>query len=127
MIRNYFKITWRNIISNKLFTTLNLSGLAIGLCVCILLFASISYQLGFDRMYKNSKDIYRVNMQTSETFDYKVWAQLPNAVGPAMLQSIPQVKSSARLVKHDYGATVSIKAGENNFVEKGLYLADPSI
>lgn len=127
MIRNYFKITWRNIRSNKLFTTLNLSGLAIGLCVCILLFASISYQLGFDRMYKNAKNIYRVNTQTSETFEYKVWAQLPNAVGPAMLQSIPQVKSMARLVKHDYGASVSLKTGENTFVEKGLYMADSTV
>lgn len=127
MIRNYFKITWRNIRSNKLFTTLNVSGLAIGLCVCIILFASVSYQLSFDRMYKNAKNIYRVNLQTSETYENKVWAQLPNAVGPAMLQSIPQVKSMARLVKHDYGASVSLKTGDNNFVEKGLYMADSTV
>lgn len=127
MIRNYFKITWRNIKSNKLFTTLNVSGLAIGLCVCIILFASISYQLSFDHMYKNAKQIYRVNAQTSEKFDYKVWPQLPNAVGPALLQNIPQVKDMTRLLKHDFGATVSLKSENNNFVEKGLYMADKSV
>ncbi|MGZ3831807.1 MAG: ABC transporter permease, partial [Mucilaginibacter sp.] len=124
MIKNYLKTAWRNIVANKLFTSLNIAGLAIGMCVCITLFASISYELSFDRMYKNSKKIYRVNMQTSAQYNYKVWAQLPNSVGPAITQNIPQVKVSTRLIKHDFGASVSLKTDEKNFTEKGLYLAD---
>jgi len=124
MIKNYFKIAWRNIITNKLFTSLNVAGLAIGLCVCITLFASISYELSFDRMYKNSKNIYRLNMQTTAQYNFKVWAQLPNSVGPAIVQNIPQVKTMTRLIKHDFGASVSLKTDEKNFTEKGLYLAD---
>jgi hypothetical protein len=99
MIKNYLKTAWRNIVANKLFTSLNIAGLAIGMCVCITLFASISYELSFDRMYKNSKNIYRVNMQTSAQYNYKVWAQLPNSVGPAIAQNIPQVKVATRLIK----------------------------
>ena len=91
MIKNYFKIAWRNITGNKLFAGLNIVGLAIGMCVCITLFASISYELSFDKMYKNSKNIYRVNMQTTAQYNYKVWAQLPNGVGPALVQRIPQI------------------------------------
>lgn len=127
MIKNYFKIAWRNITGNKLFATLNIAGLAIGMCVCITLFASISYELSFDRMYKNSKNMYRVNMQTGEQYNYKVWAQVPNSVGPALLQSIPQVKAATRLIKHDFGAKVSIKTDDKNFTEKGLYLADSAV
>ncbi|MBD1384987.1 ABC transporter permease [Mucilaginibacter rigui] len=127
MIKNYFKIAWRNITGNKLFATLNIAGLAIGMCVCITLFASISYELSFDRMYKNSKNMYRVNMQTSEQYNYKVWAQVPNSVGPALLQSIPQIKAATRLIKHDFGASVSIKTDDKNFTEKGLYLADSAV
>jgi putative ABC transport system permease protein len=127
MIKNYFKIAWRNITGNKLFATLNIAGLAIGMCVCITLFASISYELSFDRMYKNSKNIYRVNMQTTEQYNYKVWAQVPNSVGPAIVQSIPQVKTSTRLIKHDFGAKVSLKTDEKNFTEKGLYMADSTV
>ncbi|TSD66913.1 FtsX-like permease family protein [Inquilinus sp. KBS0705] len=127
MIRNYLKIAWRNIVSNKLFTSLNIVGLAIGMCVCITLFASISYELSFDRMYKNSKNIYRVNTQTTAQYNYKVWAELPNSVGPAIAQSIPQVKSTVRLIKHDFGAKVSLKTDEKNFTEKGLYLADSTV
>ncbi|MBB6127601.1 ABC transporter permease [Mucilaginibacter lappiensis] len=127
MIKNFIKIAWRNLVANKLFTSLNIVGLAIGMCVCITLFACISYELSFDRMYKNSKNIYRVNMQTTAKYNYKVWAGIPNSVGPAIVQSIPQVKSMTRLIKHDFGASVSLKAGEKNFAEKGLYLADSTV
>ncbi|UOE49405.1 ABC transporter permease [Mucilaginibacter sp. SMC90] len=127
MVRNYLKIAWRNIVANRLFTLLNIVGLAIGMCVCITLFACISYELSFDRTYKNSKNIYRVNTQTTAQFNYKVWAQLPNAVGPAMVQSIPQVKTMARLIKHDFGARVSLKTDDKNFTERGLYLADSTV
>jgi putative ABC transport system permease protein len=127
MFQNFLKTAWRNIAANKLFTTLNIAGLAIGICVCITLFACISYELSFDRTYKNSKDIYRVNMQTTAQYNYKVWAQLPNAVGPAILQNIPQVKAMTRLIKHDFGASVSLKTDDKNFTEKGLYMADSSV
>ena len=127
MIKNYIKIAWRNMTANKLFTLLNMAGLAIGMCVCITLFACISYELSFDSMYKNSKNIYRVNMQTTAQYNYKVWAELPNSVGPAIVQSVPQVQSMTRLIKHDFGARVSIKTGDKNFTEKGLYLADSTV
>ncbi|MGZ3814983.1 MAG: ABC transporter permease, partial [Mucilaginibacter sp.] len=127
MIRNYLKIAWRNIAANKLFTSLNIVGLAIGMCVCITLFACISYELSFDRMYKYGKNIYRVNMQTSAPYNYKVWAEVPNSVGPAIVQSIPQVKSMARLIKHDFGAKASLKTDDKNFTEKDLYLSDSTI
>ncbi len=127
MFKNYIKTAWRNISANKLFTTLNIAGLAIGLCVSIILFAYVSNELSFDRMYKNSKNIYHVNMETTAEYNYKKWAELPNAVGPALMQDIPQVKYATRLIKADFGAKVSLKTDDKNFVEKGLYLADSSV
>ncbi len=127
MIKNYFKIAWRNIGANKLFASLNIAGLAIGICVCITLFACASYELSFDHMYKNSKDIYRVNLRSSAEYNSKVWAQLPGIAGPTILQNVPQVKAMTRLLKHAFGAIVSLKTGEKNFTEKGLYMADPSV
>jgi putative ABC transport system permease protein len=127
MFRNYLKIAWRNITANKLFASLNISGLAIGICVCITLFAGVSYELSFDRMYKNSKNIYRVNLQASAEYNSKVWAQLPGIAGPAIVQNVAQVKAMTRLLKHDFGAIVSLKTDEKNFSEKGLYMADSSI
>lgn len=127
MIKNFIKTAWRNIAADKLFATLNIAGLAIGICVCITLFACASYELSFDRMYKNSKDIYRVNLQSGAEFNYKVWAQLPGIAGPTIARDIPQVKAMTRLLKHDFGAVASLKTDEKNFSEKGLYMADPAV
>lgn len=127
MIRNYIKTAWRNIVANKLFTTLNVAGLAIGICVCITLFACVSYELSFDRMYQNSKNIYRVNLRSSAEYNSKVWAQLPGIAGPTILQNVSQVKAMTRLIKYTFGAIASLKTGEKNFSEKGLYLADQSV
>lgn len=114
-------------VSNKLFSILNIAGLAIGMCVCVTLFACITYEISFDRMFTNYKSIYRVNMQTSDYFNYKVWSEVPNAVGPAMGQNIPQVQLTTRLIKHDFGAKVSIKTNYKNFTERGLYMADATV
>lgn len=127
MIKNFIKTAWRNIIANKLFATLNIAGLAIGICVCITLFACASYELSFDRMYKNSKDIYRVNLQSGAQFNYNVWAQQPGLTGPTLLKDVPQVKAMTRLLKHDFGAVVSLKTDGKTIGEKGLYMADPSV
>jgi len=127
MIRNYFKIAWRNLWKDGTFTTLNIVGLAIGVGVCILLFSFVNKELGFDRMYSQGENIYRVNMETAEEYDYEVWATLPNAVGPAMVADLPQVKQMTRLIKNDFGATASLKVGSKNFIENGHYLADAAI
>lgn len=124
MLKNYIKIAWRNIKANRLFTVLNIVGLVVGLCVCIMLFSFVNTELSFDKMYTHSEDIYRVNMETSEEYNFETWAELPNAVGPAMVQDIPQVKKMTRLIKDDFGVTASLKIGDKNFTENGLYLAD---
>lgn len=127
MIRNYFKIAWRNIRANKLFTVLNIAGLAIGMCVCIILFSFVNTELSFDKMYSNSENIFRVNMETSEDYNFETWATIPNAVGPAIAQDISQVKKMTRLIKDDFGATASLQIGNKNFTENGLYLADSTV
>ena len=127
MFKNYLKTAWRNMTANKLFTSLNVAGLAAGLCVCIILFAAASNELSFDRMYTNASNIYRVNMEMTADYAGQKWAELPNAVGPALLKDIPQVRQMTRLIKHDFGSAVSIRADNKNFVEKGLYLADTAV
>lgn len=127
MIRNYFKIAWRNIRANKLFTVLNIAGLAIGVSVCIILFSFVNTELSFDKMYSNSENIYRVNMETTEDYDFETWATMPNAVGPAIAKDISQVKRMTRLIKDDFGATASLKIGDKTYTENGLYLADSTI
>jgi len=127
MIKNYIKTTWRSIRANRFFSILNISGLAIGICVSLLLFAFIRQELSFDTMYSKADNIYRLHMQLSAEYNREKMINLPNAVGPALKSDIAQVDNMVRLVKDGFGATASIRTGEENFNEKQLYLADSTL
>src|ERR1700733_11951464 len=60
MLRNYFKIAWRNLRKNKSYTFINILGLSSGIACAILIFTLISYQLSFDRFHHRTDRIYRV-------------------------------------------------------------------
>ena len=63
MLRNYFKIAWRNLIKRKVFTTINILGLAIGFSSSILIYLFISHHLSFDTFHEDSDKIYRVTTE----------------------------------------------------------------
>lgn len=127
MIKNYIKTAWRTIRANRFFSILNISGLAIGICVSLLLFAFIRQELSFDTMYPKAENIYRVYMKLSAEYNQEKMLTLPNAVGPALKSDITQVDNMVRLVKDGYGATASLRTENDNFSEKQLYLADSSL
>ena len=60
MLRNYFKTALRNIKSQKVFSFINITGLAIGLTCSILIFLFISHELSFDKFHTRADRIYRV-------------------------------------------------------------------
>jgi len=73
MLRNYLVIAWRNIARNKLFATINVLGLAFGVCGCLVLYLITSYEFSFDRYHKDGDRIYRIVgeivMPSGETHD----------------------------------------------------------
>src|SRR5205809_2781744 len=61
MIKNYFKMAWRNIVKNKIFSFINIAGLAIGLCCFTLIALFVLDELSYDRYNKKADRIYRLN------------------------------------------------------------------
>ena len=61
MIRNYFKIAFRNIIRHKAFTAINIAGLAIGMTCSIFILLWVQNELSYDRFHKNADKIYRIS------------------------------------------------------------------
>ena len=60
MIKNYFKIAFRNLMKNKVFSFINIFGLTIGITVCMMIFLFIMNEYSVDNFHKNGKNIYRV-------------------------------------------------------------------
>jgi putative ABC transport system permease protein len=60
MFRHYFTIAWRNIIRNKLYTGINVLGLSLGICACIVIWLVYSFEMSFDKFHPDGDRIYRV-------------------------------------------------------------------
>ncbi len=97
MIRNYFKIAWRNTWKNKLWSFLNISSLALGLGACLLIFLFIRDERSFDAFHSEASRIYRLDEIQSfpGTNTQKVALSMPG-MGPALTRDYPEIRSFTR-------------------------------
>jgi putative ABC transport system permease protein len=58
MFKNYFKIAWRNLMKSKIFSSINIIGLSVGLTCCMLITLYILNETSYDRYQKNADNIY---------------------------------------------------------------------
>src|SRR5881392_3075172 len=60
MIKNYFKTAFRSLLRNKSYAAINISGLAVGIAVCLVIFVIIQFERSYDGFHENKDRIYRV-------------------------------------------------------------------
>ncbi|MFQ5629468.1 MAG: ABC transporter permease, partial [bacterium] len=98
MFKNYLKIALRNFVNHKLYTSINIIGLAIGIACCILIFLFVRNELSYDRFHPNAENIYRVYVTEAppgrDPFTYSV---TPGPMAHAMEASFPEVERAVRL------------------------------
>ncbi len=98
MILNYFKTALRNLIATRLFSSINLAGLCIGLTVSLLLLIYIGFEKSYDRYHPNYEQIYRLRYErTSETGEAVRFASCCPPAGLHVRKSIPEAEKVARL------------------------------
>ncbi|MBS1509481.1 MAG: ABC transporter permease [Bacteroidetes bacterium] len=95
MIKNYFKIAWRNLWKNKTFSTINIIGLAVGFTCCLLIGGFLYSELNYDTFPDGAKNIYRAEINL-ENKDF--YSTVDVGVGPGMKAAFPEIESQARLI-----------------------------
>ncbi len=126
MIRHYLKIALRNLEKNKVYTFINISGLAISMACTLLIVLFVKDELSYDKYYKDAGNIYRVvkdfvNVGGSRLPD----ATSPAALAPAMQKEMPEVAAATTLYPN-WGQIYLIKHGEKKIQEERLYRVDNS-
>jgi len=124
MYKNYFKVAIRNLMRNKFYSILNISGLAIGIACCLLIVLFVTDELSYDKHYEKSDQIYRLTMSgklNGSTFDLAV---VGPAVGQALVDDYPEVLEFGRFRQR--GAPF-LRNGDNVFKEENFIWADHSI
>src|ERR1039457_6419197 len=62
MLKNYFKIAWRNLLKNRTFSIINVVGLSFSVAFCLLLFFYIRHEQSYDSFHKKRNQLYRLEM-----------------------------------------------------------------
>lgn len=121
MIRNYFKIAWRNLQKNRLYSAINIFGLSIGLASCLLIGIYINNELSYDTFNENAEYIVRATMayKMSETVNYA--ATTGTKVGPEFKRAFPEVRDFVRT----YLSSSNISYEGKVFNEPRILFADP--
>lgn len=97
MLRNYIKIAWRNLVKSKVFSLINIAGLAIGLSSFILIALYVIDETSYDRYNEKADRIYRIN--TDVRFggtDLKLTVS-SDPLGATMMKDYPEVEQFARI------------------------------
>lgn len=114
MLRHYLIVAFRGFIRHKLYSAINIAGLAVGIACAILIVLFVRDQISYDRWIPNSANLYRVEVAFHMSGGVPLrMAQAPFPVARAMLDEIPEVKAMTRLVPERMTASV----GERKFLE----------
>jgi predicted permease len=122
MFGSYFKIALRNIKRNKVFSFINIGGLAVGMAVCILIFLIVQYELGFDEHVPDKDHIYRVvtEINRADWIDHTGGTPFPTAA--ALRSDFPELEQTTQIYRDD---EMMITVGENRYKGDILFFVEP--
>src|SRR5688572_181650 len=98
MLKNYFKIAWRNIKRQKAYSAINIVGLAIGIAACILILQYVWFELSYENFHTNKERIYRIQQDRYDNGKISTqWAAGAYAVGNSFKEAIPEIEDYVKL------------------------------
>lgn len=122
MIQNYIKIAWRNLVRNKVFSFVNITGLAIGLAVSMLILLFVSHEISYDKFHKNHKNIFQIEaLAKMGDMEFRI-LNMSASLGSALMQATPTVKDVGR--KTDDSEATFETDPKHRYNETGLLFVD---
>ncbi len=116
MLKNYIRIAWRNIVRHKVYTTINILGLALGICACLVIWLVTSYEFSFDRFHPNGDRIYRIVGEVQSDIGEKMFMNSVFSDVAGFEHAIPGFEAKAGF--HGYDGELTIPAGEGRSSKK---------
>jgi putative ABC transport system permease protein len=131
MLKNYFKIAWRNLVANKGYSAINIIGLSVGLAVCLMILLYIFDETSYDKQHTDAGQLYRINTSFKSKVDESKIASSNPLVAHGLVTDFPEVEQSARLLvpfTNDGAVMLEYTEGaiRKNFFEKKAYYVDSS-
>ena len=123
MLLNYLKIALRNLYRSRLYSAINILGLAIGLAVCLMIFLWVRGELNYDRFHAKADRIYRVERKV----DFRdIHGQAPitsGTYGPTLVRDYPEVEGSVRIETEE----LAIKDHRSIFCRQAMIFSESAL
>jgi putative ABC transport system permease protein len=101
MIRNFFTVALRNLRKHKIFSFINIFGLALGIAASLLIVQYARFELSYDRFEPDAGQIFRLQLDRYNNGKLSTrWAAGATGLGPAVKDALPEVEAFARLRSH---------------------------
>jgi putative ABC transport system permease protein len=124
MLKNYIKISLRNLVRHKGYTFINIFGLATGIICCLLILVYVQDELSYDKYHEKADQIYRI-VNAGVIRGKQIEMPLVSGPwGPAMVEEFPEVLKAVRIKPPDSRWVIAY--GEKKYPEKALYFVDPT-
>lgn len=121
MYRNYFKLAIRNLLKNKLFSAIKLTGLTAAITACLLIGLYLHHELRYEASHEKADRIVRIAMEYGSEGIKRAVGLTGNKVAPTFRREFPEVENAARTIKYE---DMAVRYGDKLFEEKRFYYAD---
>ncbi|PRY41079.1 putative permease [Spirosoma oryzae] len=118
MLRNYIKIAVRSLLKHKLYSGINVFGLALGMACALLIGLWVRDELSYDRFWSNAKNIYFVRFQSEYQGEIYTNFVTPGPLQEAIANDVPEVDA---VTKTDWGRDYLVKVGDRKAKEFGHF------
>jgi putative ABC transport system permease protein len=123
MIKNYLKVTLRNLVRHKGYSFLNIAGLALGLTGAILISLWVLDETSFNRFHENAQSLYRVEFDQDYSGKLFRVGVTPHPLAPALKESLPEIADATRYFRI---GEFLVRVGDKVFYEDKASVVDPS-
>jgi putative ABC transport system permease protein len=123
MLKNYFRIAFRNLWRHKEFSIINILGLSVGMTACLLIFLYVSFELSYDTYHNKADRIYRLVVDIKTPTELLKVAGTSAPMGINLKADFPEVES---VVRGGY-LNLLVKRDKLQFSEDNVLFADPAL
>lgn len=128
MVKNDLKIAWRQLLKQKMYSSIKIGGFALGIAACLLITLFVKDELRYDQHYIDKDRIFRLNFEFEGDGS---WVWFPAATARVLVSDFPEIEKSGRLLNSQlFGAgTNEIRwdGQAETFHESGFVYVDPSL
>jgi len=122
MIISYLKGFFRSLWRNKIYSLINILGLAIGIASCLLILSYVYHEIDYDKHHKNADNLYRVYFKGQMGGNYLEVATTGGSMGRILFDELPEVTNHTRLLH--IPRSVLISYNDKNFYQEHIIYAD---